>query len=113
MDDTIIPERPSFLDRSPGDTGLQRRSRRKAWRQTPAAKKQAVRDAKRRAREPARPIVLKAVEVGAETLQAIRKATESAKRSLVKVPLREGRTLHHDVRGQHGAGRVILRSAPR
>ena len=48
-----------------------------------------------------------------EVPEAIRKATESAKRSLVKVPLREGRTLHHDVRGQHGAGRVILRSAPR
>lgn len=47
-----------------------------------------------------------------EVPEAIRKATESAKRSLVKVPLREGRTLHHDVRGQHGAGRVILRSAP-
>ena len=48
-----------------------------------------------------------------EVPEAIRKATESAKRSLVKVPLREGRTLHHDVRGQHGAGRVVLRSAPR
>lgn len=48
-----------------------------------------------------------------EVPEAIRKATESAKRSLVKVPLREGRTLHHDVRGQHGAGQVILRSAPR
>ncbi len=48
-----------------------------------------------------------------EVPEAIRKATESAKRSLVKVPLREGRTLHHDVQGQHGAGRVILRSAPR
>ena len=47
-----------------------------------------------------------------EVPEAIRKATESAKRSLVKVPLREGRTLHHDVRGQHGAGRVVLRSAP-
>jgi len=48
-----------------------------------------------------------------EVPEAIRKATESAKRSLMKVPLREGRTLHHDVRGQHGAGRVVLRSAPR
>ena len=47
-----------------------------------------------------------------EVPEAIRKATESAKRSLVKVPLREGRTLHHDVRGQHGAGQVVLRSAP-
>jgi small subunit ribosomal protein S5 len=47
-----------------------------------------------------------------EVPEAIRKATESAKRNLVKVPLREGRTLHHDVFGQHGAGRVVLRSAP-
>jgi small subunit ribosomal protein S5 len=44
--------------------------------------------------------------------EAIRKATESAKRSLIRVPLREGRTLHHDVFGRHGAGRVILRAAP-
>ena len=47
-----------------------------------------------------------------EVPEAIRKATESAKRSLIRVPLREGRTLHHDVHGRHGAGRVILRSAP-
>jgi small subunit ribosomal protein S5 len=47
-----------------------------------------------------------------EVPEAIRKATESAKRNLVKVPLREGRTLHHDVTGQHGAGRVVLRAAP-
>jgi small subunit ribosomal protein S5 len=47
-----------------------------------------------------------------EVPEAIRKATESAKRNLVKVPLRQGRTLHHDVRGQHGAGKVILRAAP-
>src|SRR6187455_1104775 len=47
-----------------------------------------------------------------EVPEAIRKATEAAKRNLVKVPLREGRTLHHDVSGHHGAGRVILRSAP-
>jgi small subunit ribosomal protein S5 len=44
--------------------------------------------------------------------EAIRKATESAKRDMIRVPLREGRTLHHDVRGRHGAGRVVLRSAP-
>jgi small subunit ribosomal protein S5 len=44
--------------------------------------------------------------------EAIRKATESAKRTLVRVPLREGRTLHHDVAGRHGAGKVILRAAP-
>ena len=47
-----------------------------------------------------------------EVPEAIRKATDSAKRDLIRVPLREGRTLHHDVKGRHGAGRVILRSAP-
>jgi small subunit ribosomal protein S5 len=47
-----------------------------------------------------------------EVPEAIRKATEAAKRGLVRVPLREGRTLHHDVIGRHGAGRVILRAAP-
>ena len=47
-----------------------------------------------------------------EVPEAIRKATESAKRGLIRVPLREGRTLHHDVHGRHGAGKVILRSAP-
>ncbi len=47
-----------------------------------------------------------------EVPEAIRKATEAAKRGLVRVPLREGRTLHHDVHGRHGAGRVILRAAP-
>jgi small subunit ribosomal protein S5 len=47
-----------------------------------------------------------------EVPEAIRKATEAAKRSLVRVPLREGRTLHHDVAGRHGAGKVICRAAP-
>src|SRR5690606_12393846 len=47
-----------------------------------------------------------------EVPEAIRKATEEAKRNLVRVPLREGRTLHHDVDGRFGAGRVVLRSAP-
>src|SRR2546423_15308553 len=47
-----------------------------------------------------------------EVPEAIRKATEAAKRSLIRVPLREGRTLHHDVRGRHGAGKVFLRAAP-
>ncbi|MBC8049098.1 MAG: 30S ribosomal protein S5 [Chitinophagales bacterium] len=47
-----------------------------------------------------------------EVPDAIRKASEAAKRNMIRVPLREGRTLHHDVRGQHGAGRVILRAAP-
>ena len=46
-----------------------------------------------------------------EVPEAIRKATESAKRNLIRVPLREGRTLHHDVRGRHGAGKVVLRAA--
>jgi len=46
-----------------------------------------------------------------EVPEAIRKATEQAKRSLVRVPLREGRTLHHDVIGRFGAGRVVVRSA--
>ena len=47
-----------------------------------------------------------------EVPEAIRKATEAARRALVRVPLREGRTLHHDSIGRHGAGRVIIRSAP-
>src|SRR5213595_3202207 len=47
-----------------------------------------------------------------EVPEAIRKATDAAKRGLVRVPLREGRTLHHDVAGRHGAGRVFLRAAP-
>ena len=47
-----------------------------------------------------------------EVPEAIRKATEAAKRAVVRVPLREGRTLHHDVYGRHGAGRVIVRAAP-
>jgi len=46
-----------------------------------------------------------------EVPEAIRKATEQAKRQLIRVPLREARTLHHDVTGRHGAGRVVLRSA--
>jgi small subunit ribosomal protein S5 len=47
-----------------------------------------------------------------EVPEAIRKATEVAKKSLIRVPLREGRTLHHDCKGRHGAGKVILRAAP-
>jgi small subunit ribosomal protein S5 len=47
-----------------------------------------------------------------EVPEAIRKATESAKRNMIRVPLRDGRTLHHDVRGHFGAGKVTLRSAP-
>jgi small subunit ribosomal protein S5 len=47
-----------------------------------------------------------------EVPEAIRKATERAKRGMIRVPMREGRTLHHDVIGEFGAGRVILRAAP-
>jgi small subunit ribosomal protein S5 len=47
-----------------------------------------------------------------EVPEAIRKATERAKRTLIRVPMREGRTLHHDVEGHFGAGAVVLRSAP-
>jgi small subunit ribosomal protein S5 len=47
-----------------------------------------------------------------EVPEAIRKATEAAKRALIRVPLREGRTLHHDVNGRHGAGKVVCRAAP-
>ena len=43
---------------------------------------------------------------------AIKKATETAKKNLLKIPLREGRTLHHDVLQKDGAGKVLLRSAP-
>ena len=43
--------------------------------------------------------------------EAIRKATESAKRNMIRVPLREGRTLHHDVKGHYGAGKVVMRTA--
>ena len=47
-----------------------------------------------------------------EVPEAIKKATDAAKASLIKVPLKEGRTLHHDIEGRHGAGKVILRTAP-
>jgi small subunit ribosomal protein S5 len=46
-----------------------------------------------------------------EVPEAIRKATEQARRGMIRVPLREGRTLHHDIIGAYGAGRIILRSA--
>ena len=46
-----------------------------------------------------------------EVPEAIRKATEAAKRALIRVPLREGRTLHHDSVGHFGAGHVVLRAA--
>lgn len=47
-----------------------------------------------------------------EVPEAIRKATDEAKKTMIRVPLRDGRTLHHDGMGRHGAGRVVLRSAP-
>ena len=47
-----------------------------------------------------------------EVPEAIRKATEQAKRTMIRVPMREGRTLHHDIIGEYGAGRVLLRAAP-
>lgn len=47
-----------------------------------------------------------------EVPDAIKKASETAKRKMIRVPLREGRTLHHDIRGHFGAGHVILRAAP-
>ena len=47
-----------------------------------------------------------------EVPEAIRKASEEAKKTMIRVPLREGRTLHHDTRGRHGAGKIVLRSAP-
>jgi small subunit ribosomal protein S5 len=47
-----------------------------------------------------------------EVPEAIRKATEQARRAMVRVPLREGRTLHHDIIGRYGAGEVVVRAAP-
>ena len=47
-----------------------------------------------------------------EVPEAIKKATDDAKKNMVRVPLKEGRTLHHDMKGHYGAGRVVLRSAP-
>ncbi len=47
-----------------------------------------------------------------EVPEAIRKATEEAKTAMIKIPLKDGRTIHHDVRGHHGAGKVVVRPAP-
>ncbi len=47
-----------------------------------------------------------------EVPEAIRKAADQAKRSMVRIPMREGRTLHHDAAGRYGAGKVVLRAAP-
>ena len=49
---------------------------------------------------------------GREVPEAIRKAGEAAKRHMIRVPLREGRTLHHDIKGHFGAGKVVMRAAP-
>src|SRR5499433_2711932 len=46
-----------------------------------------------------------------EVPEAIRKATDAAKRAMVRVPLRDGRTIHHDVAGRYGAGKVVIRAA--
>ncbi len=46
-----------------------------------------------------------------EVPEAVKKATDAAKKNMIRVPLREGRTLHHDVKGRHGAGKVLLRAA--
>jgi small subunit ribosomal protein S5 len=48
----------------------------------------------------------------AEVPEAVTKATNEAKKNMIRIPLREGRTLHHDVHGRFGAGKVILRTAP-
>lgn len=47
----------------------------------------------------------------AEVPDAIRKANDKAQKSMIRVPLREGRTVHHDLRGHYGAGKVVIRSA--
>ena len=46
-----------------------------------------------------------------EVPEAIRKATEQAKRQMIRVALKDSRTLHHDMEGRHGAGRVVMRTA--
>ena len=46
-----------------------------------------------------------------EVPEAVRKATEQAKRNMIRVPLKDGRTLHHDIEGRHGAGKVVMRTA--
>jgi small subunit ribosomal protein S5 len=47
-----------------------------------------------------------------EVPEAIRKATERAKRGMIRVPMKEGRTLHHDIIGRYGAGKVVMRTSP-
>lgn len=47
-----------------------------------------------------------------EVADAVRKATDVAKKNMIRVPLREGRTLHHDIKSRYGAGKVVMRTAP-
>jgi len=47
-----------------------------------------------------------------EVADAVRKATDVAKKNMIRVPLREGRTLHHDIKSRYGAGKVVMRMAP-
>jgi small subunit ribosomal protein S5 len=47
-----------------------------------------------------------------EVTAARNKATKMAKKNLVRIPLREGRTVHHDIIGKYGAGKVVVRNAP-
>ena len=47
-----------------------------------------------------------------EVPDAVRKATELAKKNMIRIPLKEGRTLHHDIQGKKGAANVYMRSAP-
>ena len=47
-----------------------------------------------------------------EVPEAINKATAAAKKAMIRVPLKDGRTLHHDGKGRFGAGKVVVRSAP-
>ena len=47
-----------------------------------------------------------------EVPEAIKKATKKAKIKMLRIPLKEGRTIHHDIKGRHGASKVILRTAP-
>ncbi len=47
-----------------------------------------------------------------EVPEAIRKATDDAKKAMIRIPLKDGRTIHHEVRGHHGAGKVVVRPAP-
>lgn len=70
----MIGERPQFLDRYLGDYSRTRK-RRKQWRQTPLMKNHAKKDALKREKIAARPVVYAAVKAGAETFQAIRTAT--------------------------------------